>query len=228
MKETGLVKWDRKTVEVLDKAAEMGLSAASIQSKFEKAFTIAEAVSQLRAQLSPEMVKPIMSLQNTSLGFRTDKPAGYDDITVRDCVIEATLRGLNPCGNEWNIIAGRCYITKEGFQNLLRQVPGLSYAIIPGIPHIKENGAIIEMEIRYKYNGKESTEKLPVCVKVNTGMGADAIIGKATRKARAWLYSAITGQEIGDGDVQEDGMKTIKAEVITESKAQDLFNGGDK
>jgi hypothetical protein len=34
-------------------------------------------------------------------------------------------------------------------------------------------------------------------------MGTDAIIGKATRKARAWLWQHITGQEIPDGDASE-------------------------
>jgi hypothetical protein len=223
-----LVKFDRKTIEILDKAAELGVSASAIQSKFERTYTLASAVEQLRGQMTPALLKPLMSLQNTSLGFRTDKPAGYDELTIRDAIIEATLRGLHPCGNEFNIISGKCYITKEGFAHLLRNVSSLSYTIIPGVPHVKDNGAIIDMEIRYKFNGKEEKQVLPVCVRVNSGMGADAIIGKATRKARAWLHATVTGQEIGDGDVQEDAtVIDIKAEKV-ESKATELFKDGAK
>lgn len=221
-----LVKFDKKTIEMLDKAAELGVSASSIQSKFERTITLATAVEMLRSQLTPTVLKPIMNLQNTSLGFRTDQKNGYDELTIRDAIIEATLHGLHPCGNEFNIISGRCYITKEGFHHKLRDIAGLSYSIIPGVPHIKDGGAIIDMEINWKYNGKNENQKLPICVRVNAGMGADAIIGKATRKARAWLYSYVTGQEISDGDTQEDDVKTInvKAETVS-TTATDLFKG---
>lgn len=218
-----IVKFDAGTIQALDKAAESGILAMSMKSKFEKAFTVAGAVGALREALTPAVMKPITDLQNTSLGFRTDKKAGYDESVIRDCIIEATIRGLSPCGNEFNIIADRMYITKEGFQHLLADIPGLKYVIVPGIPHPKEGGALIDMEIRYTHNGKSNIEKLPICVRVNAGMGADAIIGKATRKARAWLYSAVTGQEVGDGDLQEDSqIIDIKAETV-KSSAQAEF-----
>lgn len=221
-----LMKIDKRTIAALDKAVEVGIMAADIQSQFEKAFTLAEAMKELRSALTPEVMKPIMALQNTSLGFHTDKKqGGYDEATVRDCLIEATLRGVSVCGNELNIIASRCYITKEGYGHLLRNVAGLSYVIIPGVPKTLNGGAIIDMEVRWKYNGKDEKQTLPICVRVNTGMGADAIIGKATRKARAWLYSYITGQEVGDGDVQEDTEIKVKAEVVSEpSKTEQIFH----
>ena len=34
-------------------------------------------------------------------------------------------------------------------------------------------------------------------------MGADAIVGKATRKAYAWLYEEVTGNQVSDGDVMD-------------------------
>ncbi len=46
---------------------------------------------------------------------------------------------------------------------------------------------------------------------MNAFMGTDAVIGKATRKARAWLFSTITGTEIGDGDA---GEIDVKATVV--------------
>lgn len=41
-------------------------------------------------------------------------------------------------------------------------------------------------------------------VRVNAGMGADAILGKATRKASAWLYNELTHAGIADGDAEGD------------------------
>jgi hypothetical protein len=46
-------------------------------------------------------------------------------------------------------------------------------------------------------------------------MGADAIIGKASRKARAWLYATVTGMEVGDGDA--DDAVVIPADEVKES-----------
>ena len=61
-------------------------------------------------------------------------------------------------------------------------------------------------------NGEKQTREIEFPIKVNSYMGLDAIIGKATRKARAWLYNSLSGLEVSDGDVQD-----IKAETI-ESK----------
>jgi hypothetical protein len=146
----------------------------------------------------------VMALQGSAIGFKTDKDqgGGYPESTVRDCLIEATLAGVYPVGNEFNIIAGRAYITKEGMGRKLRDIDGLSYSILPGVPSMKEGGAIVPMNVEWTFKGNSSKRELPICVKVNGGMGADAVIGKATRKARAWLYQTVTGSEIPDGEAE--------------------------
>jgi hypothetical protein len=59
-------------------------------------------------------------------------------------------------------------------------------------------------------NGEaENVEELDIPIRVNSGMGVDAIIGKATRKARCWLFNSINGTEISDGDVTEDADVTV-------------------
>ncbi len=180
---------------------------------FEKAYLIANAAGELKKLLSSEYMKPIMELQNNRLGFKTDKPAGYDEATVKNCLIEAVLTGVQPFGNQFNIIAGNCYITKEGFGHLLMKFPGLTYEIIPSLPRIKEDktSAAIVMKIEWTLNGQSKTRELDIPTKMNAFMGTDAVIGKATRKARAWLFSTITGTEIGDGDA---GEIDVKATVV--------------
>lgn len=203
-----------ETIVSLDKAAQCGLIASKEASQFRKMAMIAGSIGELRALLTPKVMAPIMALQGCALGFLTDKEYSVD--VVRDCLIEATLRGLYPVGNEFNIISARCYPTKEGYGGLLkREIQGLDYMITSGIPRmVGETGAIIKMKIDWTLNGIKNEKELELCIKVNRGMGADAIIGKATRKARAWLYTYITGKEYGEGEVGDslaDGAIDIKA-----------------
>jgi hypothetical protein len=176
----------------------------------------------LKALLTPEVMKPILNLQNTSLGFQTDRrEGGYPLDTVKECLIDAVLSGVSPVGNEFNIIAGRAYITKNGMLHKLSTVDGLSYTMTPGIPKMAgEGGAAIIMAIDWTFNGKTNHKDLALAVRINKGMGADAIIGKATRKSAAWLYQTVTGQTVDEGEANESAPVTeVKASVIEETPA---------
>lgn len=174
---------------------------------FEKAYQIAKAAGELKTILNAEYMKPIMELQGNRLGFKTDKDTngGYPVDVVKNCLIEAVLTGVQPFGNQFNIIAGNCYITKEGFGYLLKNMAGLSYDITPQLPRINadKSGAAIVMDIEWTYGGVTKKKSLDIPVKMNSFMGTDAVIGKATRKARAWLFNTITGSEIADGDITD-------------------------
>ena len=188
-----------ETIAALDKAAASGLLAQKEVSQFKRAFMIAEAIGELRNILTPKVMEPFMKLQNTSIGFKADGKYPVD--VVRDCVIEATLKGVYTVGNEFNIISGQCYITKEGYFHKLLDIPNFTWIETPAIPRIGDNGAIIKVKLEWTLKGQKSEKELELAIRVNKGMGCDAIIGKAIRKARAWLYTTVTGQEIGDGDV---------------------------
>ena len=171
---------------------------------FQKAYMIAEATTRLKQLLTPQYMKPIMELQGNKLGFKSDKT--YPEEVVKNCLIEAVLTGLQPHGNQFNIIAGNMYPTKEGLGYLLGNFKGLSYKIIPELPRINANNtsAAIVMNISWSINnGPINKESIEIPIKVNNFMGTDAIIGKATRKARAWLYGTLTGSEISEGDVMD-------------------------
>lgn len=193
---------------------------------FEKAYLIAESVGKLNQMLTPEYMQPIMALQGNKLGFKTDKDTtgGYPEAVVKNCLIEAVLTGVQPFGNQFNIISNNCYITKEGFGYLLKNYVGLSYDIVPSLPRINNDStsAAIDMNITWAIDGKKNSKVLPVPVKMNKFMGTDAVIGKATRKARAWLYNTITGSEVADGDITEDISYTeIKKPIETADKKED-------
>ena len=200
-----------EVITALDKAAQDGMLAQTEVSQFKRTLMTATAIGTLRDLLTPKVMEPIMKLQNTSLGFRTDNPSGYPVDVVRDAIIEASFKGVYPVGNEFNIIASRCYITKEGYFHKLSDLPNFWWIEVPGIPrNVGENGAIVKITLEWKKDGVPGSRELEFAVRVNRGMGADAIIGKAIRKARAWLFAYITGQEFGDGDVEDGDVIDVK------------------
>jgi hypothetical protein len=68
-----------------------------------------------------------MALQGSNLGFKTDKDktGGYSEAEVKTCLIDAVLLGLQPTGNEFNIIASQMYPTGVGFGALIKTTPRL-------------------------------------------------------------------------------------------------------
>lgn len=211
----------------LNNSVAMVIGAKNIQM-FEKAYLVAQATDELQKALTPEYMAPIMKLQGSKLGFRTDKDkdGGYPEATVKQCLIEAVLSGFQPVGNQFNIIAGNMYGTKEGFGYALGNIEGLRWKIIPELPRIntQTGSAAVKMRIEWEYQGEKHKEEIEFAIKVNSMMGADAVVGKATRKARAWLYSTVTGSEVGEGDVADTIATTAKpAEVDKESERIEMM-----
>ena len=187
---------------------------------FGRAFRMAAAINALHRAITPEMLKDIMHLQGTGLGFLTDKDSGtgYDEKTVKLVAIEAALMGAHWVGNEFNIISARPYLTKNFFTRKLREFPGLTdLKLSPGVPVLMgDKGALVPYVATWKLNGVEMRiERLVtklddkrelderICVKVNSGMGADAILGKAERKIKAAIYARLTGSDLTDGEVDD-------------------------
>lgn len=188
----------------------------------EGAFTLtlkmSAAMQQLREMITPEMMKPIMALQGSSLGFRTDKDkeGGYPESVVKEAMIEATLKGFRMVNNETNIIASRFYAARDGFERIFRDLSKsgrlTDLRMSPGLPKTTGEGAVVEYAASWNWKNSKGDIikdelKVTLPIKVNNGQGADAILGKAKRKMLAAIYSRITGTEITDGDV--DDPKTI-------------------
>lgn len=208
-------------------AVQMNKSVASVLTNkqingFEKAFVVASAIDELKKLLTPEYMKPIMAMQGNRLGFKTDrdKDNGYPESVVKNCLIEAVLMGLQPTGNQFNIIAGNTYATKEGCGELLKHIEGLTYKITFELPRINadKSSAAISANITYEKDGKKGSETLQIPVKMNSMMGTDAVIGKATRKARKWLYDTLTGSELPEGEVEDIGHIDIKEAKVNKSE----------
>lgn len=188
---------------------------------FGRAFRMAAAIRALGQAITTEMMQDIMALQGTGLGFLTDKgTAGYPVDDVKIVAIEAALMGAHWVGNEFNIISCRPYLTKNFFTRKLREFPGLTdLKLYPGVPVLMgEKGALVPYIATWKLNGEEmKIERIltklddkteldqRICIKVNSGMGADAILGKAERKIKAAIYARLTGSDLTDGEVDDAG-----------------------
>jgi hypothetical protein len=215
-------------IEALDAFAEANNISSLTEGKgqFSSAIAVADAINQLKMMLTPEIMQPIMALQGTPLGYKTDKDSsgGYSVDVVREAFIEVTLKGFKIVGNEMNIIAGRGYITKEGFEGALlrlgRAGKFTDYRDSYSIPKaVSDNEAIVSASASWKWNGVAgSLENVQFSIRVNKGMGADGIIGKAKRKLKARIFERVTGTIITDGDVSEATVVDVEARNVVDGQ----------
>lgn len=207
-----------------------------VVNNFCAAFQAVEVVALLSSALTDEVMnKVFMPLMNKKIGFLTDhsgKPnsrgqvqAPYSADVVRDAIIDAVTIGLMPTGNQFNIIAGRMYPTKEGYTALLRKM-GVKYMIETGYDKGgNQNFAEIPCKISYQYNGEKNSFLITATVKKDSYSSHDQLRGKAERRAKKALYEYITGCDYGDTDAEliesrplqsepdNNGLKAIAAEA---------------
>jgi hypothetical protein len=197
----------------------------------ERTVTLAGSMATMRENFSGTVLESVKGLADTPLGFLTDRAHAdkpYPDNVVRDCVIEAMLRGAQPIGNEFNIIAGRCYLTKAFFERQLRVFPGLTeLRVIEGVPQTAQQagGALVPIRASWKLHGKPDELNCVddpqagdsrIAVRVNAGMGVDAILGKAKRKLLARIFARVTGSDWVDTESEvgeEMAVETIATAV---------------
>ncbi len=209
----------RQTLAAIHEASESGDTIA-------RDLAIAYGLQALREAFTPEVVSRIAGLGGTSLGWRHDKEErgqAYSPDVIRDCAIEALLRGVSLTGNQFNIVGSRCYITREGYTALLSRYPGLTDLDVQiGMPEDarewgKQEMLFVPAVARCKINGKPVSvecRKMPgfdgrLAVKAFQG-DIDAAKGKADRRIKQRLYERITGSSFSEPD---DGV-AIAAEVI--------------
>lgn len=205
--------------KVIDK--EISAVLASNVGGLQKAYVMSSAIEVIKEQLSDEYMKPIMALQGSSLGFKTDqdtikvqeggiwgtkKGNGYPIEIVRECLMDAIFRGLEVTGNQFNIIGGVMYPTREGFGALLDKMKGLkkNFTYVDIQQPVGQVVAYVKVKIDWQFDGDTAKkQEIQFPIKSNKYTSYDALIGKAERKAKRWLYNTIKGTDISDGDVND-------------------------
>jgi hypothetical protein len=185
----------------------------------QKAIVIARAMQVIDTCLTPEIMEPIMRLQGSKLGFKTDmdrvrnqstnqyeKGPGYPLEVVKNCFIEMSLIGLQPVFNQWNIIGGNSYVTKEGGDILLKNIPYLQEFLIiheEVNQSVDKKTASVKSKISWVIDSEQHVQLISFPVKSDVYTTHDSLIGKADRKSKIWLFNKIKGTCISDGDAEE-------------------------
>lgn len=204
----GLKKTHIQQIEDISKKYQ--LSTIEAGSEFKAALCLAQGISELEAIITDEVMRPIMYLKGHKLGFRTDEESRkkqYPVSEVKKCFIEATLRGLSPAGNQWNILAGNLYCTKEGYTALLQKLPGFTDFIYNlGVPKYDNSVKtyIVDFDATWKMQGKEQTLKGQIPLISHSSTSVDALLGKAERKVKYRIFTAATGSQITNPNEEKD------------------------
>ena len=208
---TGETDLDR-VIEQTERAYAIAADYAALTTPnaLARSIRLARAIGALRQAITPEILEHFLALAGSPLGFLCDRPnsknpAPYSADQVKECLIEAMLREAAPIGNEWNIIAGRCYLTLAYYERRLREYPGVTdVRPVPGMPDMSAgNVARVRFGLSWKLNGEPNCLKdaegkpgVVFSIRVNAGMGEDAVIGKASRKAYKMALGMIAGHNL--------------------------------
>lgn len=185
-----------------------------------RAMVAAAALERLRAALDDRIMAHVMQLQNTKLGFATDRdPAKgkqpYPVEVVKEVVIAALLEGLDWTGNQFNIISGGLFITQRGWARKLKDLEGFSnLQLANSAPYVHGGICLVRFVAKWRYQGNpdalvspDGNPGRPFSIKVDSGTGDDAKVGKGLRKCLKAIYEQCTGSahtldeadEVGDG-----------------------------
>lgn len=206
-------------LETLAARYERELSDPTI-GRLHRAAVTGAALQNLRAMFNRPIRDLLMSLMNSKLGFMTDHATPrakdqtpYEEEAVVNCAIEALLHGVMWTNNEFNILAGGCYVTQNGYDRKVRETPGLTDLVeSPGIPRIDSGKTVVRYGVSWKYKGipdqlqDAKGEPGRVFEIVTHGnMQPDYILGKARRKALKAVYQQIHGSAhtLPDGEIDD-------------------------
>ena len=191
------------------------------------AFDAAIIVQKLEAILTDEIMDAVfMPLMNKKIGFRTDRdpsrpdkrtgvaPKPYTREVVRTCIIDAAANGLLPTGNQFNIISGTMYPTKEGYTALLAKLKASSMQLVYTFEFDPETKAVsadptyvaIPCRVGYKTSREDMKGwfKYVAMVKSNGETSTtDQLRGKAERKCKKAFFEFLTGIDLGDADASD-------------------------
>lgn len=189
------------------------------------AISTANAIQRIRTRLTPNYLSGIMSLQGTKLGFLTDREnpkngdKGYSVDVVRDVLIHALITDFRPTGNEFNIIGGNLYPTKEGFTRKLNKFPGFSdLDVVLTVPErVGPKLALVGGYATWRLNGrsgfvdsyKSELRDARMPIKMDDYSSDDQILGKAKRKLLSKVFEKVTGMALGDANEADQTVDAI-------------------
>lgn len=220
---------DQQIAEFREKLADPAIGGMA------KMLIQAKAIATLEQAITPAMMRDVMKLMDSPLGFRTDRPPGatdrngkplqqYGEATVKRCLIVAWLSGAQATGNEFNIIASNCYLTKSFTRSAILRFPGVSHLELQiGAPFKhSDRTAVVDAIARWRLNGEQheicclKTAEMDARIVVNCYQTSspDEIRGKVEAKLYQRILSRLTGMNM-DGDDESAVVNTIEGRVVS-------------
>lgn len=234
------------TLAQMDQFAVRAANEIRGASRLKKAAISGNAIKLLKNAITGPMLDMVKGLMNTHTGFLTDRDPSrvrngaqftpYDDETIKTCIVEAMLHEVMLDGNEFNIIAGKCYITQNGYKRKCRELPGLTdLQVSPGIPRLDQASGqmVCRVAATWKMNGKpmvlmgaDGQPGRAFPIKNDSPSTADNLTGKALRKAYKAVFELSTGSEISEVD-EDDTPQVPKQDksLLEKMKEQAPSNG---
>jgi hypothetical protein len=233
---------------------------AESEGEFSSALIMAKAVGFLKSAITPGMLAEFRSLADTPMGFRTDRPAGstrkikkngewvqvdnkpYDDDTLKECIIIALMSGAKLTGNQFSILAGNCYLTKNFFKPAIQSYPGLSgLQVEMGVPvRGPNNVAACEAvaswwlggehhTLRCAKAGAEGSIDTRIVVNAYDSSSTDEILGRVESKLYRRIFERLRGmgnllapdEDPPATQVAIEKPKAIESQVEADSPAAD-------
>lgn len=115
------------------KQAQATSTALATVEQWQKPIEVAFALAAFEQSLTPAVMSILRGLAGTPIGFLMDKD-NYDDRELRHVIIEALMNGVALVGNEFNVIAGRLFIAKNGWLRKLKDAGATGVDVAIGAP----------------------------------------------------------------------------------------------
>lgn len=212
---------NNKNLDKINRALEDCRNVKDNVDDFGIQLRLASYMQQIHENITDEFLKPIMFLQGKGFGYLTDKDdkGGYPAHIIKNVIVEAIIHGFRPTGNEFNIINGRFYATKQGFERIVYQNPNLEKLEIKNEPSQTQTGNWkVTFKVTYKMKNciPETFEEV-FPIPGNKGsfqFGVDNILGKAYRKIYKSVHNRITrGFMVSDGDINDEIGSSVQKSV---------------
>lgn len=247
---TAMVEVDEKALDemgTLEMRLEKARGLITEESSFmKKAILTAQAATIARKVVSAHK-DTLAQLQGSALGFLADKPYSADELV--NPLTEAVIMGLPLVGNCVNVISGRLYVPKAGWEYRFRTTTDISwpelhigemditdearYVDLPEEKWYTHNGKVVKqrsvpgmakvecwakclrggIELRVEYRDHSKTGGLDerIAIKVNRGMGEDAVRGKVEARLYKALWRLAMGADAATDNDADDDPNTINA-----------------
>lgn len=203
--------------------------SADVTRRVARAVALANATTLVRGAIAKHW-GALAALKDTPFGFATDEREGrppYSTEQLQVALTHGILLGGLPTGGEITVISARAYLSLPHFERWSRECEDLERVEITlGVPAMPAGGdggtALVDATASYVYRGVPTTIQWTrgqsmdgrISVRVNKGMGPDAVHGKARRKILAAIRRRVEGSRTSAEVTDDEDGRTVVGAVV--------------